>query len=510
MPDSQGGKPQSRGAEGSNFAGETTLGLGTYASQLGKMQIGNHSDATSNVSHADKQQPPHWLGMGPAKNQARFEGFSAEGGDAGVSEADGALGPIDAGRNSVASANKSLLNQPALGRQPNLMRKRFDDDYNDNDRDVYSPQTKPFHSLHRQREEVHSDSKVNMLGTERQAAVSSTNRLQVVRSGIRDQSQTVKTQKGIKPLSQEPLSAAVGSMRGVSLDDKNPAKQLPGLTSSFQTQNAKLMHRRKMALEHGYESAQKYPQLIKAPGAPVPSNTLNPMNELPANLDLEKKKSSQMSHFAYSSSDPADPSAFKGGLGASQQIPFDGNPNLETSPSVQRDTDSSMPLQLPPNIPASTQQAALSLLDQLMMNLKAINISALGDDERERLRLLSTQYQYYLTQFQHFQRQSVLMGHYCGEAGRRAEKTDVSPGVLESTDAGKTDAESGTDTAATEKAAALPPLPFQFHLNLPNPVPQITTADIKALIGPQRVQLFKQLQKRERNKFLTIQQAKFK
>ncbi len=54
---------------------------------------------------------------------------------------------------------------------------------------------------------------------------------------------------------------------------------------------------------------------------------------------------------------------------------------------------------MPPNIPASTQQAALSLLDQLMMNLKAINIIALGDDERERLRSLSTQYQFYLTQF---------------------------------------------------------------------------------------------------------------
>jgi hypothetical protein len=32
-----------------------------------------------------------------------------------------------------------------------------------------------------------------------------------------------------------------------------------------------------------------------------------------------------------------------------------------------------------------------------MMNLKAINISALAEDERERLRLLSTQYQFYLT-----------------------------------------------------------------------------------------------------------------
>lgn len=277
------------------------------------------------------------------------------------------------------------------------------------------------------------------------------------------------------------------------------------------------MHRRKMALEHGYESAKKY---MNQPGVAAPSNTLNPKNDQANNLELEKKKSSQMSHFAYSSSDPADP--FKaGGLGISQQQSgdgarqtSDGNANLETSPSIQRDSDASKPLQMPQNIPASTQQAALSLLDQLMMNLKAINISALGEDEREKLRLLSTQYQFYLTQFQHFQRQSVLMGHYGGEAGsfHKKDMTREEARLLESADAAKTDAESGQDGEGARKAAspALPPLPFQFHLNLPNPVPQITTADIKALIGPQRVQIFKQLQKRERNKFLTIQQAKFK
>lgn len=158
------------------------------------MQIGNRSDTGSNASHAEKQLAPHWLGKGPAKQgiiPGRFDGFAAEDGDARAPQADRGLGPIDAGRNSVASANKSLLNQQALGRQPNLMRKRFDEDYNDNDRDVYSPQTKPFHSLNRQ-QEMHSDSKV-MLGTERQPAVNSTNRLQVVKSGIRDQSHTVKT-----------------------------------------------------------------------------------------------------------------------------------------------------------------------------------------------------------------------------------------------------------------------------------------------------------------------------
>ena len=108
-------------------------------------------------------------------------------------------------------------------------------------------------------------------------------------------------------------------MRGASLDDKNPVKQLPGLTSSFQTQNAKLMQRRKMALEHGYDSTKKY---TNQPGAAAPSNTLNPKNDQANNLDLEKKKSSQMSHFAYSSSDPADP--FKAGLGISQQQSADG------------------------------------------------------------------------------------------------------------------------------------------------------------------------------------------
>ena len=96
------------------------------------------------------------------------------------------------------------------------------------------------------------------------------------------------------------------------------------------------MHRRKMALEHGYESAKKY---INQPGVAAPSNTLNPKNDQANNLEVEKKKSSQMSHFAYSSSDPADP--FKAGLAISQQQSADGmrqksdgNPNLETSPSI--------------------------------------------------------------------------------------------------------------------------------------------------------------------------------
>jgi hypothetical protein len=79
------------------------------------------------------------------------------------------------------------------------------------------------------------------------------------------------------------------------------------------------MHRRKMALEHGYESAKKY---MNQPGAPGPSNTLNPKNDQANNLEMENKKSSQMSHFAYSSSDPADP--FKNALAISQQKSGDG------------------------------------------------------------------------------------------------------------------------------------------------------------------------------------------
>ncbi len=32
-----------------------------------------------------------------------------------------------------------------------------------------------------------------------------------------------------------------------------------------------------------------------------------------------------------------------------------------------------------------------------------------------------------------------------------------------------------------EENQPLPPLPFSFHLNLPNPVPQINSSDIKML-----------------------------
>lgn len=58
--------------------------------------------------------------MGPAKRDGkipgRFDGFAPEDGDTRPPQVERSLGPIDAGRNSVASANKSLLNQQALGR----------------------------------------------------------------------------------------------------------------------------------------------------------------------------------------------------------------------------------------------------------------------------------------------------------------------------------------------------------------------------------------------------------
>ena len=63
-------------------------------------------------------------------------------------------------------------------------------------------------------------------------------------------------------------------------------------------------------------------------------------------------------------------------------------------------------------VSAATTQAAMSLLDQLMMNLKAINIENLMPKEKEQLRFLSTQYQFHLTQFQQYQKQQILLGNF--------------------------------------------------------------------------------------------------
>lgn len=71
---------------------------------------------------------------------------------------------------------------------------------------------------------------------------------------------------------------------------------------------------------------------------------------------------------------------------------------------------------------AATTQAAMSLLDQLMMNLKAINIESLQAAEKEQLRFLSTQYQFHLTQFQQFQKSQILLGHYFEKGKDAANK----------------------------------------------------------------------------------------
>jgi len=64
--------------------------------------------------------------------------------------------------------------------------------------------------------------------------------------------------------------------------------------------------------------------------------------------------------------------------------------------------------------------------------------------------------------------------------------------------------------AAPPKTNTIGDLPFSFHLNLPHPVPQISSSDIKGLNANQRVAIFKHLQKREKSKFLGIQQNKMK
>ena len=281
-------------------------------------------------------------------------------------------------------------------------------------------------------------------------------------------------------------------------------------------------------------------------------------------------------------------------------------------------------------VSAATTQAAMSLLDQLMMNLKAINIENLMPKEKEQLRFLSTQYQFHLTQFQQYQKQQILLGNFIDkvygsgngnkearrqsgkEGGVKDEpaanvyssqerfklnennlsefrlkkgraKNETTPGPTDAlisakgenqisnsatsqhdkkdeagnsksnsqisrtelnqqanTDGTMVASQSQQNLKVTEQVTAegvtgtkqdlstanssnvnkiadqsprpetedgiqpLPALPFQFHLNLPHPVPQISNQDIKSLTSQQRIHLFKQLQKRERNKFLSI------
>ena len=48
-------------------------------------------------------------------------------------------------------------------------------------------------------------------------------------------------------------------------------------------------------------------------------------------------------------------------------------------------------------------------------------------------------------------------------------------------------------TAPPPKTNTIGDLPFSFHLNLPHPVPQIGSSDIKGLNANQRVAIFKHL-----------------
>jgi hypothetical protein len=54
----------------------------------------------------------------------------------------------------------------------------------------------------------------------------------------------------------------------------------------------------------------------------------------------------------------------------------------------------------------------MGLLEQLLMNLKAINIDKLETKEQEQLRFLSAQYQFHLSQFQTYQKQQILSGTF--------------------------------------------------------------------------------------------------
>lgn len=80
----------------------------------------------------------------------------------------------------------------------------------------------------------------------------------------------------------------------------------------------------------------------------------------------------------------------------------------------------------------------MGLLEQLLLNLKAINIEKLDEKEQEQLRFLSNQYQYHLTQFQEYQKQQILSGTFesaigLGASGNQATQGLNSSGKTQST-----------------------------------------------------------------------------
>ena len=66
---------------------------------------------------------------------------------------------------------------------------------------------------------------------------------------------------------------------------------------------------------------------------------------------------------------------------------------------------------------SGSQVSSMGLLDQLLMNLKAINIDKLDEKEQDQLRCLSNQYQFHLNQFQDYQKQQILNGNFDSAIG---------------------------------------------------------------------------------------------
>lgn len=80
----------------------------------------------------------------------------------------------------------------------------------------------------------------------------------------------------------------------------------------------------------------------------------------------------------------------------------------------------------------------MGLLEQLLLNLKAINIEKLDEKEQEQLRFLSNQYQYHLNSFQEYQKQQILSGNFessigLGTNGNQANQGLSSSGKTQST-----------------------------------------------------------------------------
>ena len=82
--------------------------------------------------------------------------------------------------------------------------------------------------------------------------------------------------------------------------------------------------------------------------------------------------------------------------------------------------------------------------------------------------------------------QDLKVAEINGAANGTGKPNDLS--TANSTNATKNADASPRPSASTEKESEdLPALPFQFHLNLPHPVPTIGNSDIKQLTAQQRI-----------------------